>query len=115
MMSRQDGGHTHIHDRLKKESGEAWKIVKEFSGSDNTTNNQIKDEGETLSSLEADKFNTFFVSKIEKIRESIVKDKFKEDPLDGVKQKAQQLGIKKNEFALQTVSEKEVIRASKKT
>jgi hypothetical protein len=29
-----------------------------------------------------DKFNTFFVSKIEKIRESIVKDKFTGDPLN---------------------------------
>jgi hypothetical protein len=29
MMSRQEG-HTHIRDRLKMESGEAWKIVKEI-------------------------------------------------------------------------------------
>jgi hypothetical protein len=55
------------------------------------------------------------VSKIEKIQESIVKDKFTGDPLDGVTKKAQRLGIKKNEFALQTVSKQEVIRAIKKT
>jgi hypothetical protein len=52
MMSRQEG-HTHIRDRLKKGSGETWKIVKEFSGGDNKTTQEIKDEGRTLSSLEA--------------------------------------------------------------
>jgi hypothetical protein len=52
MMSRQEE-HTHIRDRLKKGSGEAWKIVKEFSGGDNKTTHQIKDEGKILSSLEA--------------------------------------------------------------
>jgi hypothetical protein len=55
------------------------------------------------------------VSKIEKIPENIVKDKFTGDPLDGVKKKSQRLGIKKNEFALQTVREQEVIRAIKNT
>jgi hypothetical protein len=55
------------------------------------------------------------VSKIEKIWDSIVKYKFTGDPLDGVKKKAQRLGIKKNEFALQAVSKQEVIRAINKT
>jgi hypothetical protein len=67
MISKQEG-HTHIRERLKKGSGEAWKIVKELSGCDNKTTHQIKDGGETLNFLEAsDKFNTFFVSKIGKI------------------------------------------------
>lgn len=44
MMSRQEG-HTNIRDRFKKGCGEAWKIVKEWSGCDNKTTHQIKDGG----------------------------------------------------------------------
>jgi hypothetical protein len=94
-MSMQEST-AHVRDRLEKGSGEAWKIVKDMSGSNCKATNQIKDGGKVLSSAEAaNGFNKYFVSKIEMIREGIGRDKFVGDPLTESTRKLEDLASRK--------------------
>jgi hypothetical protein len=58
-------------------------------------------------------FNTFFLEKVEKIKSKIQSGGL--DPLEHTRWRAEKLGIKKNSFALRTVTEKEVPEAIRKS
>ncbi len=103
-----------LKERLEKGSGEVWKIVKEITGKGGGKISVIKDESKPLDNQEAaNAFNSFFISKIEKIQAGI--EKYSGDPLWGAKKKAKSLEIKPGEFRLIGVSEEEVRNAIRRS
>ena len=103
-----------VKTRLTKNRNEVWKIVSELTGNGSKTCSQIKSEGRVLSGEEAaSNFNNFFITKIETIKNGI--ERFDGDRLSGAKQKAKKLGLVKNSFHLKTVSEKDIVKAIKKS
>ena len=103
----------HINQRLTKNPSSAWNIVREMTGGKTKSTPVIMEDGEALEeSIAATKFNEFFLSKIEKIKEGI--NKYNGDSLRGAKQKAERLQLKPNTFSFKCVEENEVIRAIKR-
>lgn len=100
-------------ERLKKGSQEAWKMVKETTGGSNLVLNTIKVNGRALGTEEAaEKFNRFFITKIEKIQARI--EKSATDPLWGARKRADKLAIPGDNFAFKTVTEVDMVKAIKK-
>ena len=100
--------------RLEKDSGQVWKILKETTGKAEKETIKLKEGSHTLTLKEsAVAFNTFFLEKVEKIKSKIQSGGL--DPLENTRRRAEKLGIKKNSFALRTVTEKKVLEAIRKS
>jgi hypothetical protein len=93
--------------RLEKDSGQVWKIRKETTGRAEKETIKLKEGSHTPT------FNTFFLEKVEKIKSKIQSGGL--DPLEHTRWRAEKLGIKKNSFALRTVTEKKVLEAIRKS
>jgi len=101
-------------NRIKKGSGEVWKMVRELTGKSEKEECCIKKNGLALDSGEAaEEFNDFFVNKIKTVRDKITH--FKGDRLSGAKKRADIIGIGGATFNLKTIDEDTVIKAIKKS
>ncbi len=102
-------------ERLRRD--DVWKIVNEMlgkTGHSANSNTITDDEGKAIPMrMAADMFNEFFIQKIKKIKNSIPKSKV--DPVQGARLKARRLNLPEKCFHLQTVHEKEVEQAIRKS
>ncbi len=102
--------------RIQKNDNNVWKIVNETLGKSGqfNTNTITNDKGIALPMKEAaNRFNKFFIEKIEKIQKSIPQSNA--DPMQGAKRRASDLCLQDKSFYLHTVSENEVLKAIKQS
>jgi len=103
------------NDQIAKNSQNVWTILRSLQGKEKHRHAQLEHEGRTLDASEATRLlNTFFVSKIARLKEEISK-KAKGDPDASAAARAKKLGLCQNLIHFQEVTVEETMNAIKKS